>query len=179
MKTLRSILIITTTLLAFCKTDAGPAMTMVSNAPACIELHDQFNALQKLSFPTTNITLLTIADGRGSEQISGWVKPVKQRFDDRIDIRGIADMSCVPHLLRGLVRTQFRAVQHYPVMLDWTGDAVDDFAYQPGKADILVLDRDGKILYRARGKATESAIQHLCDTIEQALSAEKPAIPAK
>jgi hypothetical protein len=179
MKTLRMILIISTALLPCTKTDADPAETAVTNAPACIRLHDQFNALEKLSFPTTNLTLLTIADGRGSEQIAGWVKPVKQRFDGRIDIRGIADMSCVPRPLRGLVRTQFQAVQHYPVMLDWTGDVVNEFAYQPGEADILVLDRDGKIIYRARGKATEKAIQNLCAVIDQALSAEKPESPAK
>ena len=179
MKTLRTILNITAALLAVAKTDAGPATPLVTHAPACIELHDQFNTLQKLSFPTTNITLLTIADGRGSEQIPGWVKPVKQRFDERVDIRGIADMSCVPHLLRGLVRTQFRTVQSYPVMLDWTGDAVNAFAYQPGEADILVLNRDGKILYSARGKATERAVQNLCEVIEQALSAEALPAPTK
>lgn len=179
MKTLRTLLIIMAALLASTKTDAGPTTPMVSNAPACIELYDQFNTLEKLSFPTINITLLTIADEKGSEQIAGWVKPVKQRFDGHVDIRGIADMSCVPRPLRGLVRRQFRAVQSYPVMLDWTGNAVIDFAYKQGNASILVLDRDGKIIFRTRGKATVRAIQDLCDVIERALSSKTPQTPAK
>lgn len=179
MKIIRTILIMTATLLASAKTYANPATNTVTNAPACIELRDQFNALEKLSFPTTNITLLTIADAKGSEQIAGWVKPVKRRFGAGVDIRGIADMSCVPRPLRGLVRTQFRAVQHYPVMLDWTGDAVNAFDYTPGKADILVLNRNGKILYRSSGKANDRAITNLCEAITQALAAQAPETPAQ
>ena len=37
-----------------------------TNAPSSIELHDQFDAPQTLSFPATNVTLLTIADKKGS-----------------------------------------------------------------------------------------------------------------
>jgi len=171
MKPLQTILIAIIASLSCFSTNAGSTAAPLTNAPACIQLRDQFNALETLSFPNTNITLLTIADGKGSEQIPGWVKPVKQRFDARIDIRGIADMSCVPRPLRGLVRTQFRAVQSYPVMLDWTGEAVKVFAYKPGKADILVLDRKGKILYRTSGNANEQSIQDLFSTLDQSLSA--------
>jgi hypothetical protein len=96
--------------------------------------------------------------------------PVKQRFDTRVDIRGIADVSCVPASLRGLGQRRFRAAQTYPVMMSWTSDAVKAFAYTPGKADVLVLDRHGTILYRTSGKANDPAIQDLCDEIERALS---------
>ena len=179
MKKFQTMFIIITAFLHGLRANAGLAAAPVTNAPACLQLRDQFNTWQKLSFPTTNITVLTIADGRGSEQIPGWVKPVKQRFDGRVDIRGIADMSDVPGPLRGLVQTQFRVVQHYPVMLDWTGNAVNAFDYTPGKADILVLGCHGKILYRRGGKANEQAIQELCGVIERALSAETFPIPAK
>jgi len=178
LKTLQTILILTGLLMVRLQAGAGP-VTGLTNAPACIQLRDQFNALQKLSFPTTNLTLLTIADRKGSKQIPGWVKPVTERFGRRVEICGIADMSSVPRPLRGLVRTQFRALQSYPVMLDWTGDAVHAFAYQPGQADILLLDQDGKILYRTRGQAAEQSVQDLCNVIGQALPVEKTKTPAK
>ena len=89
---------------------AAPAV-VPTNAPARIELNDQFDLPQTLSFPTTNITLLTIADHKGSEQIAGWIAPVKQRFGTRLDIRGIADLSPVPRILRGMVRKQFQKAQ--------------------------------------------------------------------
>jgi len=140
-----------------------------TNAPSSIELHDQFDAPQKLSFPTTNITVLIIADRAGSEQISGWVAPLKQRFDNRIAIRGLADVSAVPRLLRGMVQSKFQKSQSYPVMMDWSGDAVKAFTYVPDKANVLLLDGHGHILRRISGAAGAKAIEDLGDAIEHAL----------
>ena len=140
-----------------------------TNAPSLIELHDQFDAPQKLSFPGTNVTLLTIADKKGSEQIAGWVAALKQRFAKRIDIRGLADMSTVPRPLRSMVRTKFQKVHTYPVMLDWSGEAVKAFTYVPGKANVLVLDARGQILKRISGEANPKAVQDLCASIDRAL----------
>jgi hypothetical protein len=70
-----------------------PESAIIPNhAPAMLVLHDQFDTPQTLAFPTTSITLLTIADRTGSAQLAGWIAPVKQRFGERIDIRGIADV---------------------------------------------------------------------------------------
>lgn len=140
-----------------------------TNAPACIELKDQFDVPQKLSFPTTNITLLTIADHRGSEQIAGWVTPVKQRFGARVDIRGLADVSPAPRFLRGMIRKQFQKAQSYPVMLDWSGDAVKAFTYESDKANVLVLDGRGRILKRLAGAADENSVREVCAVLEAAL----------
>jgi len=141
-----------------------------THAPAVLVLHDQFDKPQTLAFPTTNITFLTIADKTGSEQLAGWIAPVKQRFGERIDIRGLADVSPAPRLLRSLVRKKFRELQTYPVMMDWTGDAVKAFTYVPDKANVLVLDGRGRILLRISGPATKSAVQDLCVAIERALA---------
>ena len=104
-------------------------------------------------FPATNVTLLTIADKKGSEQINGWITPLKQRFGKRVDIRGLADVSTVPRLLRGMLRTKFQKSQTYPVMMDWSGEVVKAFTYVPDKANVLVLDGRGHILKRVSGEA--------------------------
>jgi hypothetical protein len=147
--------------------------TLPTNAPALIELHDQFDAPQKLSFPSTNVTLLTIADRKGSEQIAGWIAPLRQRFGTNIDIRGIADVSTVPRALQGLVRSRFQGLLNYPVMMDWSGRAVSAFTYVPGQAIVFVLDGSGQILKRIRGKASNKAVQDLCETINNALSNQR------
>jgi hypothetical protein len=155
------------------------ASTTPTTAPLLIELHDQFDALQKLSFPSTKITLLTIADKKGSEQINGWINPLKQRFGKNIDIRGIADVSSVPRLLREMVRKKFQKVHTYPVMLDWSGDVVKSFTYLPGEANILALDKRGQIIKRISGKADEKSLQNLFAAIARALvnRSEKPSTP--
>jgi hypothetical protein len=154
-------------------TGALAAGTAPTNAPARIQLLDQYDVSQTLAFPATNLTLLTIADKTGSEQIAGWVAPVKNRFGRRVDIRGLADLSAVPSVLRPLVRREFRKSQSYPVMLDWSGEVVKAFAYQRDKANVLLLDGQGGILKRWSGPADAAAIQNLCATIDAALATQK------
>lgn len=145
----------------------GPARTQ---SPARIELPDQFETLRVMTFPTTNITLLTVADKAGSEQIVGWVEPVKRQFEDRVVIEGIADVSTVPKFLRGLVRRKFQKAQTHPVMLDWSGTVVRTFSPLADQANILVLDREGKILKHWSGVATPEAVKELCETLKLALT---------
>lgn len=147
-------------MLAWCTSATPVSETAVipSHAPAMFVLHDQFDEPQTLAFPTTNITFLTIADRTGSAQLAGWIAPVKQRFGDRIDIRGIADVSPVPRLLHSLVRKTFRELQTYPVMMDWTGEVCAQFSYQKDVANILVFDRNGRIAARFTGAATGAAV---------------------
>lgn len=160
-----------TTLLCGLALSALAAPTAIpTNAPARIELNDQFDVPQTLTFPTTNITLLTIADHKGSGQIAGWIAPVKQRFGARLDIRGIADMSPVPRLLRGMIRKQFQKAQSYPVMLDWSGEVVKAFTYVPDRVNVLVMDGSGRILTRLTGAANEAALLELYDILDRALA---------
>ena len=170
MNILRNILIATLALIVCQEADASDHAAPGADVPAGLELRDQFDAPQKLSFPTTNVTLLTIADKKGSEQIAGWVAPLRQRFGSRIDIRGIADVSTVPGPFRSLVRKKFQKLQSYPVMMDWSGVAVKAFKYTPGKADILVLDGRGRILRRINGEANDRAIDDLCGVVDRALA---------
>ena len=140
-----------------------------TNTPALIELSDQYNHPQHLSFPTTNITLLTIADRKGSEQITGWVSAVKRHFGQQIDIRGIADVSGVPGPLRGFIRKKFQKIQSYPVMMDWSGDTVKAFPCVAGEANIFVISCNGQILRRFDGEADKHSLQKLYQVVESEL----------
>ncbi len=151
----------------------------VTNAPACIELPDQFEQIQKLAFPNTNVTVLTLADRKGSEQIAGWVGPVAKRFGKRVDVRGIADVSAVPWLLRGSVRSGFRKDITHPVMMDWSGAEIKKFAPKADMTTVLLIDGSGKILRRYEGAATPAQLEELFGLIEKTLAAQKTQIRAK
>lgn len=146
-------------------------------APAILELRDQFDVPQSLSFPTNHITLLVMADRKGHDQIAAWVSPMKQRFGERIDIRGIADVSNVPGPLRGLVRKKFQQSQRYPVMMDWHGEACKAFTYERGQANVFVLDRSGEVLKRVNGSAQEVFVAEISALIEQRLAEDKSTSP--
>lgn len=162
-----------------CLVALGIQAGTITNAPACIELPDQFEKLQKLCFPNTNLTVLTLADRKGSEQIAGWVEPVAQRFGKRVDVRGIADVSAVPRLLRGAVRSGFRKEQSYPVMMDWSGKEVAKFAPKENVATVLLIDGQGKILRRYEGAAKKADVEALCKLIQDMLSQRETKVAVK
>jgi hypothetical protein len=162
-----------------CLVAFGVRAGTLTNAPASIELPDQFEKPQKLSFPNTNLTVLTIADRKGSEQIAGWVEPVAQRFGTRVAVRGIADVSAVPRLLRGTVRSAFRKEQSYPVMMDWSGKEVAKFAPKENVTTVLLIDGQGKILRRYEGVAKKVEVEELCKLIQEILPKPEIKVAAK
>ena len=88
---------------------------------AGFELKDQYNKAAIYRFPRNKITVRTFGDRQGAEQSVGWVRPRWEKYQDRIDQQGIAVLSGVPRLARGMVRMIFRTQIKYPVLLDWKG----------------------------------------------------------
>jgi len=154
------------------QTAPGPA-----SAPARIHLRDQYDHPHTLTFPATNITVLTIADKKGSEQVDDWVAAFKTRYAATVDLRGLADLGGVPGPLHGWVRKKFQAARPHPVMMDWSGVVCAQLGYEPGVANILVLGRDGVIQARFKGQANESALREACVTIDRALAQSVPRAP--
>ena len=153
-------------------TEAAPT----NSAPvvAAFELRDQYDTLHQISFPATNVTVLTVADRKGSEQISGWIAPLKQRYAERITIMGIADMSQVPGLLRSMVKHRFGKRYTYPVMLDWEGLVARGFHYQKDKANLFVIDREGCMTDHFTGATNEVALSTLFVAVDLRLSKPNP-----
>ena len=148
---------------------AGEAPKSPSQAPASIELSDQYDTPQRLTFPATNVVVLTIADKKGSEQIDGWVAALKARYAGRIELRGLAEVGGVPGLLRSKVRKKFQETRTYPVMMDWSGTNCAAFHYQKNVANILLIGRDGAILGHFTGPASEQTMAKLREVLDPAL----------
>jgi len=170
----QTILVMTAALLVAGTGGAGVEESLAKNAPARIELHDQYDAPKILSFPTTNITVLTIADRKGSEQVDRWIAELKPRYAGRIDLRGLADVRGVPWFLQEKIGKRFQETRQYPVMMDWSGKVCAQLGYQPGQANILILNQNGKVLGRFTGEAVERKRTAACHLIDQALSSPMP-----
>lgn len=148
---------------------AAEEQSFTSKISQRIELHDQHQKLQALSFPATNVTFLTIADRKGSEQIAAWITVLKARPAGPVDIRGLADVGSVPSLLRGRIRKRFQESILYPVMMDWSGDVCAKFRYVPDRANVVIIDRNGRIAGRFSGEASVTNLAAAFAVMEQAL----------
>jgi hypothetical protein len=139
-------------------------------APANIELRDQHDSPQRLTFPATNLVVLAIADKTGAEQVDAWIAAIKPRYAGQVEIRGIADVRGVPSFLRGKVRKKFQQTRQYPVMMDWSGEVCAKFNFQPGVANLFLIARDGSIVGRWTGTATHAAVSKLSASLDRALN---------
>jgi len=133
-------------------------------------LKDQYNQLASYRFPPERVTVLIFGDRKGSEQIEGWVRPLWDRYQTRIDQRGVAVLSSVPSMVRGLVRTIFRSQVKYSVLLDWKGDVSQAYGYQNGRANLILIDRQGRIVLRLHGAAEAASLGQLYTRIDRLLS---------
>ncbi len=170
MNILVTILVASVGLSVWRSASAREFIALATKAPACIQLRDQFDSPQKLAFPTTNLTILTIADKKGSSQVDAWIAALKPRCSGGIAIRGLADVGGAPDFVQGRIRQGFQESRKYPVMLDWSGKVCAQFGYKKDEANILVLDRNGRIQARFTGIATAAAVAEVDMVLDKLLS---------
>jgi hypothetical protein len=130
-------------------------------------LSDQFGAEHRFQFPKTNVSLVVVAEEKGSEQINSWVLPASERYGRKLDIGGVADVSSVPSWMRKSITRRFQKTYSNAILLDWTGAVVRDFAYRKRLANVYLLDRQGKVLKAWTGLATKETLQQLFQAIDQ------------
>ncbi len=79
------------------------------------------------------------------------------RFQNQIDIDGVADVSMIPKLFQPILWEAFKKQLGYSVMLDWDGSVVKQFAYEKNVANIYGIDRGGRIVKRLTGAVSNEA----------------------
>lgn len=133
------------------------------------ELTDQHGNTRGYHFPKTKVTVMTVADHKGSDQLGPWIQRIYDRYKKRIDIDGVADVSMIPRPFHGLFRNAFKKRLNYSVMLDWDGDVVKQFTPEKGVANIYVIDRRGCIVKRLAGPVSNAAMRELTREIDRAI----------
>lgn len=137
------------------------------------ELTDQDARTRSYRFPKAKVTVMTVADHKGSEQLAPWIQALHDRYGKRIDIDGIADVSMIPKFFHDMFREAFRKELTYPVMLDWGGAVVKQFAPTKGTANIYLIDRRGRIISERTGALTPAASRKLFEEIDRLLASPR------
>lgn len=163
----RAVILAACCLLAFECAAAGESTNAVCGS---FELSDQFGAPHKISFPRTNVVVLTIADKKGNDEVDGWVAAVKERSGGRVVICGIADVGSVPGPLRDFVRKKFQKARTHPVMMDWDGRIIGGFKPQKEHANVYVIDCQGCVTLHLAGAAKPESLKELFVAIDHAAS---------
>lgn len=139
------------------------------------ELTDQDAKTRSYRFPKAKVTVITVADHKGSDQLAPWIQRIYGRYEKRIDIDGVADVSMIPKPFQNMFREAFRKQLTRSVMLDWSGTVVKQFGYAKGVANLYVVDREGRLLKQIAGPVTDDAERELMREIDRAIAG----LPAK
>lgn len=146
----------------------------VKNSKAtAFSLKDQFGNELSYKFPREKTTILAFADKTGSEQLEAWIQPLVNRYSskyaDKLDIQGVAELSSVPGIAKGVVRNLIKKKVDRPVMLDWKGDVSKSYSYEKDKVNVLLIDRQGNIVSREIGAADKTKLDSFYKKIDALL----------
>ena len=137
------------------------------------ELRDQYGKPLAYRFPKERVSVLVFGDRKGSEQVEGWVRPVFERYEGRVDLHGVAVLNSIPSLFRGYARRQFKKQIKYSVLLDFEGDVSKGYGYERDRANVYVIARDGTVVYKATGAATPDGLGRVYAELDRLLGARR------
>ncbi len=129
-------------------------------------LKDQFGNDLVYKFPKQKLSILAFGDKDGADQLENWIRPLYEKYTDKIDILGIAELSIVPGIAKGIVRGMIKKKSKQAVGLDWSGAVSKSFSYQKKQANIILIDKEGSIIHKQIGAMTEEKLKQLEDEID-------------
>lgn len=144
-------------------------MKSTKNKVPGFALKDQFENSYNIKFPRDKITVLIFGDREGSDQVEGWTRPIYNQFRDKIEVYGIAELSAVPNLARGVVRRIIKSKTKYSVLLDWSGTVSKSYGYEKGKANVFVIGKNGNLIAKRTGAANNAQLQSIYRVINRGL----------
>lgn len=129
-------------------------------------LKDQFGVETAYKFPREKVSILTIGDKEGAEQLEAWIRPLAEKYGDKIELHGVAELSAVPGIAKGIVRNIIKKKSSHSVMLDWSGDVSKSYGFKKDSANLFLIDKQGNIISRQTGAATPAQLQALYAQID-------------
>jgi hypothetical protein len=133
---------------------------------APFKLPDQFQREHAVAFTNAPVRLLTVADQNGADLLPPWIDALKGRFGTNLATLPVADVSAVPRLLRGFIRSKFVERYTYPVLLDFSGQTTRSWQPHPEVPNLYVVSTNGTVLGSFHGLATSNHVFHLLHLLE-------------
>lgn len=132
------------------------------------ELEDQFGALYSTADFEGRPVIVIGSDRAGRQESQIWAQTVGRLLETdgelqgRAEILRIADLRSVPGFLKGKVTKQLQRSLETPLLLDWGGQVVGFYEFQPETANVVLLNRDGAVVLRIEsGEPQKEEVENL------------------
>jgi len=137
-------------------------------------LEDQFQKEHTHKDFVGKITILIGSDKGGSKYNGKWATAIKKAMQDQqLEIElaplPVADVSSAPFFLHGYVRSRFPQEKDKWTLLDWEGEFSEAYNFKDNKSNILVFDRNGKMIYQTSGEEVSgSEVMRILEAVRKA-----------
>jgi predicted transcriptional regulator len=84
-------------------------------------------------------------------------------------VQGIAELSAVPGIAKGVVRNIIKKKSKHAVMLDWSGDVAKSYNFKKDSANLFLIDKQGNIVSRQTGAADPAKLANFYKEIDTLL----------
>lgn len=148
---------------------SAPATTPNGRLPD-FSIEDQYKREWSRSDFLGSITVFMISDRSGYEYNDNWLNILLPRFQTSVRFVPVADVQIVPGFLKPLIRSRFKDSFTYPILMDWDGQLVKAFNTTSGLPNLVLVGRDGTVVYSTYGKGSREQIERLARKLEEMLT---------
>lgn len=164
----RGVLLVILTCIAIATT-AFSINSIIGKPALGFVVEDQFKTEWKWEqFKGKNV-IMVLCDREGREYSEKWVNPFRNTFGNKVEYVAFADVSSVPGLLKGFIRSKVRDNYAHPLLLDWEGDVFKYYQCAEGVANVVFIDKTGTIRHSSSGKGTSEQVQQSISEIQRYL----------
>lgn len=128
-------------------------------------LHDQYGTLFTLRQLEGHLVILIASNREGLEHNRRWGRAIREKYQDRVHILGVADTRGIPSIMENMARKFFKD-EEISILLDWKGYVFDAYGLSNEVSNIVLIDRKGFIRYIYAGEASKKAIETLFHEVE-------------
>lgn len=124
------------------------------------KIEDQFERVYTEKEYLESIVVIIGSDKDGSQYNGIWGNAIGDSLKNeknypQIKFLRIADLRGVPFFVKGFVKGKFPKDKTRWVLLDWKGRFAKTYDFAPASSNIVIVNRQGAVVYKAFGKEPE------------------------
>ncbi|MBT3316938.1 hypothetical protein HN388_03075 [bacterium] len=150
------------------------AMPLCAQDLIDFHIQDQFKQVHVTSDYAGEVVIVIGSDKNGCDYDKLWAAELSQKLGDSARVLPVAHMKGVPFFLKGFIRGKFPKQPENWILMDWGGKFNKVYSFEPGLANILVFDRQGKQIFKAAaGELDQGIVSELILIINNSTCVDK------
>lgn len=138
---------------------------LVNTKAPDFHLNDQYDRPYSLKSFSGRPLVLLASDKDGEDQNYRWKALILDKYKNRIQVAGVADVRAAPFFLKSLVKNNFKK-ESGSILLDWEGVFFTSYGLTKKVPNVILIDKNGYLRHQYAGPPEQGAIKRLFREID-------------